>query len=108
MVATGVDWPIPQDRELIEFFGRPAYLPLGPARLALMTGAAVFLGACCYEDGGYVVDLVGPIEMQATGDRQRDTIVNTRKLAAIVEEYVRAHPEQWMMFQRFWPELPAS
>jgi len=49
VVLTGMDRPIPGDRELIEFFGRPAYLPVGPARLALMTGALVIMGSCYYE-----------------------------------------------------------
>ena len=103
LVLTGVDRPIPQDRALIEFFGRPAYLPVGPARLALMTGAMVFVGSCHYDpDEGYILQATGPIEMVRTGDRQQDTITNTRRLAVVVEGYVRAHPEQWMMFHPVW------
>jgi KDO2-lipid IV(A) lauroyltransferase len=103
IVLTGVDRPIPQDRELIEFFGRPAYMPVGPARLALMTGALVFVGACHYDpDEGYVLEATGPIEMVRAGDRQQDTLINTRRLAVVVERYVRAHPEQWMMFHPVW------
>ena len=108
IVLTGVDRPIPQDRELIEFFGRPAYLPVGPARMALMTGATVFMASCCYDsDGGYVLEVAGPIEMVRTGDRRQDTLTNTRRLAVVLEGHVRAHPEQWMMFHPFWPESPA-
>jgi lauroyl/myristoyl acyltransferase len=40
--------------------------------------------------------------MVRTGDRQQDTITNTRRLAVVVEGYVRAHPEQWMMFHPVW------
>jgi KDO2-lipid IV(A) lauroyltransferase len=107
LVLTGADRPIPQDRELIEFFGRPAYLPVGPARLALMTGAVVVMGACHYDpDAGYVLEARGPIEMVHTGDRRQDVFTNTRRLAVVVEGYVRAHPEQWMMFHPVWPESP--
>ena len=107
IVLTGADRPIPQDRELVEFFGRPAYLPLGPARLALMTGATVVVGACRYNpDEGYILDATWPVEMVRTGDRRQDTLTNTHRIAAIVEGYVRAHPEQWMMFHPFWPESP--
>jgi lauroyl/myristoyl acyltransferase len=105
IVATGADRPIPQDRELIEFFGRPAYLPVGPTRLALMTGATVLLGACSYDPVvGYHLEYTGPVGMVHTGDRRRDVLVNTRRIATIVEGYVRARPEQWMMFHPFWPE----
>jgi KDO2-lipid IV(A) lauroyltransferase len=104
LVLTGADRPIPQDRELVEFFGRPAYLPVGPARLAMMTGATVVVGACHYDpDEGYVLDATWPVEMARTGDRRQDTLTNTRRIAAIVEGYVRAHPQQWMMFHPFWP-----
>ena len=105
IVATGIDRPIPEDRELIEFFGRLAYLPVGPVRLALMTGATVVMGICYYEpDKGYALNFVGPIEMTHTGDRRQDILTNTRRLAVILEENIRAHPEQWMMFHPFWPE----
>jgi lauroyl/myristoyl acyltransferase len=118
LVLTGVDRPVLNDRELglssqrrietlIEFFGRPAYLPVGPARLALMTRAVVFIGSCHYDPGeGYILEATGPVEIARTGDRRRDILTNTRHLAAVVEGYVRAHPEQWMMFHSIWPESP--
>jgi lauroyl/myristoyl acyltransferase len=109
LVLTGIDRPIPGDKELIEFFGRPAYLPVGPVRLALMTGASVYLFSCHYEpDEGYVIEGAGPIEMIRTGDRRRDLLSNARRVAAILEGYVRAHPDQWMMFHPVWPEPTAD
>ncbi len=104
-VLTGMDRPVPGDRELIEFFGRPAYLPVGPVRLALMTGALVIMGSCYYQPGeGYVLQVEAPIEMTRTGDRQQDVLANTRRLAAILEEHVHAHPDQWMMFHPVWAD----
>jgi lauroyl/myristoyl acyltransferase len=109
IVLTGVDRPIPEDRELVEFFGRPAYLPIGPVRLALMTGALVIMGSCYYEPGkGYALKVTEPLEMIRTGDRRRDILTNVRRVADILEEHIRARPEQWMMFHPFWPELPAA
>jgi KDO2-lipid IV(A) lauroyltransferase len=107
IVLTGMDRPIPEDEELIEFFGQPAYLPVGPVRLALMTEATVIISSCYYEpDEGYALEFTEPIEMIRTGDRRQDILTNTRRLAVILEGYVRAHPEQWMMFHPFWPEQP--
>ena len=106
IVATGVDRPIPQDRELIEFFGRPAYLPVGPTRLALMTGATVLVGGCSYDpEERYRLEYTGPVEMVRTGDRRQDILINARKIATVMEEYIRARPEQWLMFHPIWPEL---
>lgn len=108
IVMTGADRPIPEDRYLVPFFGRPAYLPLGPARLALLTDATVFLGACHYEAAtGYQIEVLGPLEMARSDDRQADVVRNTRRLARFMEAQIRAYPEQWMMFHPFWPEEPA-
>ncbi len=109
IVLTGVDRPIPQDREWVEFLGRPAYLPVGPTRLALLTDAVVFVGSCHYDaEKGYALEYTGPVEMVRSGDRQADIMTNTRRIAAIVETYVRAHPDQWMMFHPFWPDYEAD
>ena len=105
LVMTGADRPALGDDDLIPFFGRPARLPLGPARLALMTDATVLLGAC-YRDPeeGYVLHVTGPVEMVDTGDRKADAIASTRRLAEVMETYIRARPTQWLMFHRLWPD----
>jgi len=105
IVVTAGDRPIPEDRELISFFGRPAYLPLGPARLAMMSEATVLMGGCQYDPKqGYVLEVTGPIELVRTGNWRKDVLDNTTKLTSVLERYVRAHPEQWMMFYPLWPE----
>jgi lauroyl/myristoyl acyltransferase len=106
LVMTGADRPVPGDGDdLVPFFGHPARLPLGPARLALLTDATVLLGACYRDPGaGYVLDVTGPIEMARTGDRSADILASARRLAAVMEIYVRARPVQWMMFHRLWPD----
>jgi len=104
-VITGMDWPVPNDQALIPFFGREAYLPLGPARLALLSRAVVFLAACHHTpEYGYAIDVIGPIEMLNSGNRQEDIYHNTCRFANFMEEQVRMYPEQWMMFHPFWPE----
>lgn len=104
IVLTGVDWPVVADGVLVPFCGRPAYLPLGPARLARMTGAAVFLAACHREPGnGYVVDVLGPLDLQRSKDREADLLANTTLFATFMEQQVRRYPDQWLMFHPFWP-----
>jgi len=104
IVFSGLDRPVPRQRDLIEFFGRPSYLPLGPARMALISGATVFVAGCRYEEGeGYTIDIFGPVEMVRTGKRRDDVLTNSRKLAMMLEGLVRTHPEQWLMFHPVWP-----
>jgi len=108
-VFTGADRPVQGEPALVEFFGRPAHLPLGPARLASMTGAAVVVVSCCHDsEAGYGVRFTGPIEMAHTGDRQQDLVTSARRIAVAIEGHVRAHPDQWLMFHRVWPELPPA
>jgi KDO2-lipid IV(A) lauroyltransferase len=105
MVITGADRPADgEEDELVPFFGKLARLPLGPARLALMTGATVLLGACYCDPGkGYVLEVTGPIEMVDTGHRKEDVLASTRRLAEVMETYIRTRPTQWLMFHRLWP-----
>jgi len=108
IVMTGIDRPIPEDRVLVEFFGRPAYLPVGPVRLALMTDALVVMGSCYFEPGkGYALEVVEPFRMSRTGNRRQDILTNVRRLAEVLEGFVHARPDQWMMFHPFWPESEA-
>ena len=109
IVMMAADWPDPGERELVPFFGRPSYLPLGPARLARLTRAAVFLGACHYTpETGYFLEINGPVDMVKTADRQSDISTNTRRLAEWIEAQIRCSPEQWLMFHPFWPEIGES
>ena len=104
IVLTGVDRPVADDRFLVPFFDRPAYLPLGPARLARLTGAAVFLGACHHvPEVGYKSEVIGPLPLQHSDDRSADIEANTRLFATFMEAQIRPRPEQWLMFHPFWP-----
>jgi KDO2-lipid IV(A) lauroyltransferase len=104
VVITGADRPTGEERDRIEFFGDPADLPLGPARLALMAEVSVIVGSCYrHPDGVYRVRGTGPIEMVRTGHRRQDTLASARRLASILEDHISAHPEQWLMFHPVWP-----
>jgi lauroyl/myristoyl acyltransferase len=106
VVFTGADRPVPGDQAEIAFFGRSSLLPTGPARIALMSDALVIVGACSYDPTrGYVLEITGPVEMVRTGDRQADILLNAGRLAAMMENYVRARPEQWLMFYPVWEEV---
>lgn len=103
-VLTAFDFPIRENSTLIPFFGRPAYFPLGPARLARLTNAVVLMGSCRYDpERGYVVR-ADSIELERTDDRQQDVLNNSRRMARVLERYVAENPDQWLMFYPFWPE----
>jgi lauroyl/myristoyl acyltransferase len=87
-------------RQTVTFFGKPARLPSGPAKLALATGAPilpVFLVRTPDDHYSYIVDK--PI----WADKSTDTVETVMaQIAAALERVIRAHSEQWYLFHDLW------
>jgi KDO2-lipid IV(A) lauroyltransferase len=105
IVATGVDWPHPEEPCRTEVFGRPAYVPRGTARLALLSDAVTFIVSFYQKpDGRDSVTISDAIEVIHTGDREDDIIQNTLAYMNIFEDFIQQIPDQWMMFHKFWAD----
>ncbi|MFN2145365.1 MAG: lysophospholipid acyltransferase family protein [Anaerolineales bacterium] len=103
IVATGMDWPHPEETCHTEVFGKPAYVPLGTARLALLSNAVTMVVSFYRKpDGTDSVTISEPIEVIHTGDREKDIAENTAAYMKIFEEFVQQNPDQWMMYHEFW------
>ncbi len=89
----------------VQFFGEEALLPVGPALLALRTGADL-LTAFTYrlEDGSLMGRIAEPLQLERTGSLREDLRLTTQKLAGVMEEAIRKCPEQWTVFEPIWPE----
>ena len=106
IVATGIDRPLPTVTQPVRFFGQPALLPTGHIRLAMSTGAILLvLHLEPEENGRYRAEISDPVEMVNSGNRKRDTQENAEQVLTLVEGYIRATPEEWMMFHPVWPQL---
>jgi KDO2-lipid IV(A) lauroyltransferase len=92
----------------VELFGRRTFLPQGPWRIALASGAAL-LPTFVYRRAnyGYTLAFGAPIEMPAEGGRQERVAVMAQAWARHLEARVRADPSQWAVFFRMWDD-PAS
>jgi lauroyl/myristoyl acyltransferase len=42
------------------------------------------------------------VELEDTGDFERDVHVNVRKVIARMEKWIHRYPEQWLMTQPIW------
>jgi KDO2-lipid IV(A) lauroyltransferase len=88
----------------VDFFGEPAKLPDGYAKLARHTGSPVVVGfALRLPDHRLRVRLEPPLEVPRTDDRAGDVRATMRQVLDIAERYIAEHPEQWVMFRPIWP-----
>ena len=103
-VITGVDWPLQGwERAKLPFFGRPAHLPTGHVRLALMGNARLLPVRIGWQPTrGYFVETDTPIEPECVGDRDADILHNARRVLAVLERWIGAQPEQWLMYHPVW------
>jgi KDO2-lipid IV(A) lauroyltransferase len=86
----------------VDFLGRKAILPRGPAALALKTGAVILpVFMLRNTDDSFTLKIERPIRQS---DRQTDELGLVYVYKAVIEEYVKRYPEQWYFFRRFWVE----
>jgi len=95
LTATGVE---------VDFFGRPAKMPAGPAALAVRTGAALRPVTLWYEGDDWCVRVHDEIRVPGEGGREEQVHAMTQSLAHTFAQGVAAHPEDWHMLQRVWVE----
>jgi lauroyl/myristoyl acyltransferase len=89
----------------VPFFGREAYFPRGPFRVAMATGATVLPAFVIrVPDGRYRAVIEEPLAIEGSGDRKASLRSNIERYVAILERYVRAYPEQWYCFYPFWDD----
>jgi lauroyl/myristoyl acyltransferase len=95
LVGNGID---------VEFFGEKTTMPAGPATLALRTGAVLTSGVVYSGPGVDHRALVDPpLDTTRRGSLRADVARLTQEIAHRFEGYIRSAPEQWHVFQPFWP-----
>jgi len=91
----------------VPFFGRASSTTPTLATLALRTGAAVIpTFSIPLGNGTYRVIYEREVEIRDTGDRDADVIRITAECTAIIERWVRRHPELWLWMHRRWKTPP--
>jgi KDO2-lipid IV(A) lauroyltransferase len=98
-----IDQDTKVDGVWVPFFGRPAFTPVGAAKIALRQKTAViptFIERL--PQGRHLATFHPPLDLP--GDPQEATALMTEK----IEEQVRKHPEQWVWIHRRWRRQPAE
>ena len=102
MVALLGDRDIGGNGLAVEFLGAPATIPVGPALLSLMTGAAILPVGLWYDGDicrGHVYE---PILGDPNQDRQLQMQTMTQQLANDLGDAIRKHPQDWHVLQQVW------
>jgi Kdo2-lipid IVA lauroyltransferase/acyltransferase len=89
----------------VPFFGREAYFPRGPLRVAMASGATVLPAFIVrMPDGRYRAIVEEPLPIENGPDRDASLRTNLGRYVAILERYVREYPDQWYCFFPFWDD----
>ena len=87
----------------MDFFGKPAEIPAGPAYLAMASGAPVLPVFVPIEGGKYATIMEQPIYFGGGHGRHGAAIrEGMGKLLGVFEEYIRRYPDQWYNFFDYW------
>jgi phosphatidylinositol dimannoside acyltransferase len=104
------DRDLEQNGPVMEFFGKNAHIPAGPATLAYAAGASIMFGSV-------LRDNANPLRLRVTldpyilnpeeGPRTQEKIEQlTRMMAEKVETIIKKDPLQWCMLQEVWETAP--
>jgi KDO2-lipid IV(A) lauroyltransferase len=97
-----------EESVFVDFFGVSASTTSGLARLALRTDAAVVPGFLSWDAARrkYRLRFEPAVKLARTGDEDAEVIENTARFTRVIEDFVRAHPDQWLWVHRRWKTRP--
>ena len=96
------------ERVFVDFFGVPAATTSGLARIALRTDAAVVPGFLSWDRDRrkYRLRFEPAVAITRTNDEEADVVANTQRFTRVIEDYIRAHPDQWLWVHKRWKTRP--
>lgn len=94
----------------VNFFGIAAATTTGLVRMARHTGAAVVPGFLSWdaEARKYRLGFGAAVEMQHSDDEGGDNRENAARCNRVIEEHIRAHPNEWLWVHKRWKNRPAG
>lgn len=80
----------------VMFFGEETTFPVGPAKLAMETGAELLVVHSWFTDTGWGLKADPPLEVTTLEE-------TTQRIADRFEANIAAYPQDWHMLQPLWP-----
>jgi KDO2-lipid IV(A) lauroyltransferase len=85
-----------------EFLGKKDYTMKTPAIIAMKTGVPVLPAFIKRTNGGHVIEIGEPIELDTSEDTEQSTFQNTVSFSRKIEEYITKNPAEWLWIHRRW------
>jgi lauroyl/myristoyl acyltransferase len=104
LVLITADRAVAGESVVMDFFGAPARMPQGPVDLSLRTGAPL-VGAFGWRSaGGRMAAEFTPLTLALPGDQRDKPDILQAALTRQLERTVRAHLDEWVVFEPVWVE----
>jgi lauroyl/myristoyl acyltransferase len=103
IIGLACDRDIADNRRQVNFFGSPAWLPDGPVRVALRTGAPLVPAfGLRLPDNSFLMRIEPALELPQTGDYEADVAAGMEMMLEVVERHISQRPEQWLVITPVW------
>ena len=91
------------DGIFVDFFGKPAFTPVAPVKLGMITEADMVPAFMIRKnDNTYKMVIEKPISLISGKDKEADVKKYTQAWTSVLENYIRKYPEQWVWVHRRW------
>lgn len=91
----------------VPFLGQESSAVLGPATFAEKFKAPVVpIFSSRKPNGGHVIDVLPILRYEDTGHKDVDLYRLTERMIQVTEDFVKAHPDEWLWFQHRWRTQP--
>jgi Kdo2-lipid IVA lauroyltransferase/acyltransferase len=103
-----IDQHVRENNISVDFFGQKAATTRSVATLSLKTGTPVIMLFARRVDRryGFKVTFSKPIQIEKTGNQEKDILNLTQRCTSIIESRIREHPHEWLWIHRRWKTSP--
>lgn len=103
-----VDQNAKENSIFVDFFGRKAATTRSAATLSLKMGAPIIMLFARRIAGRYrfKISVSKPIEIEKTGNLEKDVFNLTQLYTTIIESQIRENPHEWLWIHRRWKTRP--
>ena len=101
LIALVADRDLSQSGIDVDFFGKNARMPAGPALIAIKTGIPLVVAHVSYTDTGIHIDF-HEVKVSISASESERISETVQAIANLFARGIAEHPQDWHMLQRIW------